>query len=125
MNTAELFDLVEAHRDLEGVGIVAEKGHDDAAIILHRPSNIATRVPVSALPQLTVEQLLPILTMERDPNSLIHMSRVCGYFSRLGSWNRSKMGELKDRISGSYGMGAERTPETREAAVAVAASYSS
>jgi ribonucleoside-triphosphate reductase len=32
------------------------------------------------------------------------MTRVVGYFSRIHNWNRSKIGELKDRRHGSYGL---------------------
>jgi ribonucleoside-triphosphate reductase len=30
------------------------------------------------------------------------MTRVVGYFSRVETWNRSKIGELKDRNKGNY-----------------------
>lgn len=35
---------------------------------------------------------------------LVYMSRVCGYYSRIGEWNKSKLGELKDRQKGNYGL---------------------
>ena len=35
---------------------------------------------------------------------VVHMSRVCGYFSRLSNWNPSKRGELKDRQKGNYSL---------------------
>lgn len=30
------------------------------------------------------------------------MSRVVGYFARIGNWNKSKLGELEDRHKGAY-----------------------
>jgi hypothetical protein len=33
-----------------------------------------------------------------------HLTRIVGYFSRVHNWNKSKLGELKDRRSGSYGV---------------------
>ncbi|MHC4789697.1 MAG: anaerobic ribonucleoside-triphosphate reductase, partial [Planctomycetota bacterium] len=30
------------------------------------------------------------------------MTRVVGYFSRIPNWNKSKVGELKDRRRGNY-----------------------
>jgi anaerobic ribonucleoside-triphosphate reductase len=40
----------------------------------------------------------------------MHMTRVVGYYSRTQNWNKSKLGELKDRHQGDYGIrGAEST----------------
>ena len=30
------------------------------------------------------------------------VTRIVGYFSRVGNWNKSKLGELKDRHAGDY-----------------------
>jgi hypothetical protein len=30
------------------------------------------------------------------------MTRIVGYYSRVSNWNKSKIGELKDRQEGSY-----------------------
>ncbi len=35
------------------------------------------------------------------PN-LTHMTRIVGYYSRVNNWNKSKIGELKDRCAGDY-----------------------
>ena len=35
-----------------------------------------------------------------------HMTRIVGYFSNTKNWNQSKIGELKDRHKGDYGVGA-------------------
>ena len=35
------------------------------------------------------------------PN-LTHMTRIVGYYSRVNNWNKSKLGELKDRHAGDY-----------------------
>ena len=31
-----------------------------------------------------------------------HITRIVGYFSRVENWNKSKIGELKDRHQGDY-----------------------
>ena len=33
-----------------------------------------------------------------------HMTRIVGYFSNTRNWNQSKIGELKDRHKGNYGV---------------------
>jgi ribonucleoside-triphosphate reductase len=30
------------------------------------------------------------------------VTRIVGYFSRVANWNKSKLGELKDRHRGNY-----------------------
>jgi hypothetical protein len=37
------------------------------------------------------------------PN-LTHMTRIAGYYSRVNNWNKSKLGELKDRHVGDYSL---------------------
>jgi len=34
-----------------------------------------------------------------------HLTRIVGYFSRVENWNKSKLGELKDRHRGDYKVG--------------------
>ena len=38
--------------------------------------------------------------------NITRMSRIVGYYSRIDNWNPSKIGELKDRRRGEYGIGA-------------------
>ena len=42
-----------------------------------------------------------------DGRNVYHMSRVVGYLSRIENWNSGKIGELKDRRRGRYGVVAE------------------
>ena len=48
--------------------------------------------------KLESDQLLKRL----KSHDVYHMSRVVGYFARIGNWNNSKLGELKDRQAGNY-----------------------
>ncbi|MCD6220422.1 anaerobic ribonucleoside-triphosphate reductase, partial [Candidatus Calescamantes bacterium] len=34
------------------------------------------------------------------------ITRIVGYFSRVNNWNKSKIGELKDRQKGNYSLNA-------------------
>jgi len=40
-----------------------------------------------------------------NSENVFGMTRVVGYFSRIDNWNKSKIGELKDRHRGSYTLG--------------------
>ena len=48
--------------------------------------------------KLDKDQLLKRL----KSHDVYHMSRVVGYFARIGNWNNSKLGELADRQAGDY-----------------------
>jgi len=36
--------------------------------------------------------------------NISHITRIVGYYSRIENWNKSKIGELKDRQKGKYGV---------------------
>lgn len=36
------------------------------------------------------------------------MTRIVGYYSRMSNWNKSKIGELRDRNQGNYKVGNEK-----------------
>ena len=48
------------------------------------------------------------------------MTRIVGYFSRIANWNKSKLGELKDRERGNYSV-TGAVPPVRPAEVGTAA----
>jgi ribonucleoside-triphosphate reductase len=48
------------------------------------------------------------------------ITRIVGYFSRVSNWNKSKLGELKDRQKGNYAVGTA-FPPVRVAEIGTAA----
>ena len=117
MKVMELFDEVEAHTELEGVGVGEHEG-SNTVIVKHKPSSIITSVKVEALADFDWPTLESVLTCKTDPINLNHMTRVVGYFSRVGNFNQSKVGELKARIKGQYAVeGSQTSKEERLAAV--------
>jgi len=55
-----------------------------------------------------------------DSRDVYGMTRIVGYFSRISNWNKSKLGELKDRHGGNYSvMGV--VPPMRSAEIGTAA----
>ena len=93
-----------------GVGMEWAEGQHDGAqgVFLHWPNpndpddDECSFIPLADLPHMEWDPLY--LTVVHGRN-VRHVSRVVGYFSRIGNWNRSKHGELKDRQRGDYGMG--------------------
>ncbi len=47
-------------------------------------------------------EFVKIMQTERSPIILNGITRIVGYFSRVNNWNRSKIGELRDRRKGEY-----------------------
>jgi hypothetical protein len=37
-----------------------------------------------------------------NSHNVSHLTRIVGYYSRVHNWNKSKLGELKDRQKGEY-----------------------
>jgi hypothetical protein len=70
--------------------------------VKHKPTGLVTQLPAGAVEKVGWDELYPIFTGERDPQVLKHMTRVVGYYSRTENWNKSKIGELKDRHKGNY-----------------------
>lgn len=103
MEMLQFFDMVEQHPELEGVGVDAEcKDRNPGIIIRHAKSGLITRIPAAAVEAADWGILEEVLTGQREPQVLQHMTRVVGYFSRVENWNKSKVGELKDRQKGDY-----------------------
>jgi ribonucleoside-triphosphate reductase len=42
------------------------------------------------------------------------MTRIVGYYSRINNWNKSKLGELKDRHLGNYSVNGAFLPVAEE-----------
>lgn len=111
MDLTTFFDTVGEHPELRGVGIDRESHETPGVIVEHVPSGMATRLPVAAVEGAEWPVLEEILLGRRDPVVLQHMTRVVGYYSRIQNWNKSKLGELKDRHRGSYGVPVEAEAE--------------
>lgn len=50
------------------------------------------------------KEFVKVMMGERSPMILSGVTRIVGYFSRVNNWNRSKIGELRDRRKGVYGV---------------------
>ncbi len=51
-----------------------------------------------------------------DSTDVYGVTRIVGYYSRVNNWNKSKLGELKDRHGGNYALGAVPASEVTEPA---------
>lgn len=102
MEMSEFFDKIEQSKGFEGIGVDTCENSNPGVIIKYKPTNLITRIPAAAIEEVEWSVLEDILTGKREPQVLQHMTRVVGYFSRVENWNKSKVGELKDRQKGDY-----------------------
>ena len=103
MEMTQFYDMIEQHPELQGLGVDAECADRQPGVIVKYTKNgLMTRLPVAAIEAVEWDILEDVLTGKREPQVLQHMTRVVGYFSRVENWNKSKVGELKDRQKGNY-----------------------
>lgn len=50
-------------------------------------------------------QFIEVITQQRKPIVLNGITRIVGYYSRVNNWNKSKVGELRDRYQQNYALG--------------------
>ncbi len=50
------------------------------------------------------QEFIQVIQNDRKPIVLNGITRIVGYYSRVNNWNKSKVGELRDRAKGSYGL---------------------
>ncbi len=55
------------------------------------------------------QQFVDVITGARNPVVCEGVTRIVGYYSRTQNWNKSKIGELRDRQHGQYGTGKHQT----------------
>ncbi|MCP4253853.1 MAG: hypothetical protein GY775_10665 [Candidatus Scalindua sp.] len=50
------------------------------------------------------QEFVNVIQTDRAAIVLNGITRSVGYYSRVNNWNKSKVGELRDRAKGSYGL---------------------
>jgi len=103
MDLHAFFENVQNDTELKGIAICELNGSGEMAFIVeHTPTKYQTKLPFGTVEECDWANLRPVIAGEREPNVLYHMARIVGYYSRVENWNRSKLGELRDRHRGSY-----------------------
>ena len=103
MQMLEFFTTVEQHPDFTGIAIDTNcEQRNPGVVVKYVKTGLMTRIPVAAIEAAEWSILEDVLSGRREPQVLQHMTRVVGYFSRVENWNKSKIGELKDRQKGNY-----------------------
>src|SRR4030067_304165 len=107
-----LVDAVEAEKELMIDGIMQD-GDTEGLKILHLQRKEAYFVPLDLAITTPARDLVRALTTGEN-EILRGYTRIVGYYSRVGSWNISKLSELKDRAKGNYWEGNRTAVESTE-----------
>jgi len=105
MKIIEFYEAVENDPELIGRNIIEAEELDETKFVLSNTRDdysTTFQLPVIRENQWTVLRKLALGELEIQP--LAVMTRIVGYFSIVSNWNKSKMGELKDRRLGNYGV---------------------
>ncbi len=62
-------------------------------------------LPVSVVLNDTTDRVMAVLHGDKSAIPMHNVTRIVGYYSRVHNWNKSKIGELRDRQHGQYGTG--------------------
>jgi hypothetical protein len=116
--TLEVFvDAVELHSDLEVLGTNEVEGQSVFVLRNHRKSEgqegAYLEISVAEVIKLIgderkitsyekAEEIIAKLILDKPEIVLHGVSRIVGYYSRVTAWNKSKVGELRDRAKGEY-----------------------
>lgn len=71
--------------------------------VLNHKTQDAVEVEIDTVVKTPLEILIPAL-VSGEYIKLYGVTRIVGYYSRIHNWNKSKIGELKDRHMGNYGV---------------------
>ncbi len=123
-NLNRFCDAIERDLDLEIAGtnaqiIIEEKYWEPDSLFMIRNKQIQencygayVKIPVIEVMNMpakgSMHDLLLKIKGEKNPRSLENITRIVGYYSRVNNWNKSKIGELRDRANGRYGLTNEK-----------------
>ena len=103
MELTEFHERIEAAPEFACACVSEEENPEqDYFVIKNTRTGDTYRAMVSAVLENEWKDIEEVLSGKREGNILKHMSRIVGYYSRIENWNKSKIGELKDRHLGNY-----------------------
>lgn len=118
-NIMRFVEAVEKDGDLELVGtnadeVIADTVYKPDSLFILRDTSV-NEEEEGAYPKQTVREVMDKCTTSERAERLLEMikgnknsvvlhgvTRIVGYYSRANNWNKSKIGELRDRGAGTY-----------------------
>ncbi len=95
--------------------IIASESHDDGDLLIVKDlekadGEFGVYLEISVNEIMKIEnfddavEFLRVMRGDRESIVLEGVTRIVGYYSRVNNWNSSKIGELRDRGKGMYGV---------------------
>ncbi|GAB63077.1 MAG: hypothetical protein DWB56_06845 [Candidatus Jettenia sp.] len=104
----ETVELMNDVLEIDGISIDNEPCQEiterSRIKILNHKREDAVEVEIDTIIKTPLEILIPSL-ITGETEKLIGVTRIVGYYSRVQNWNKSKIGELRDRHKGNYAVG--------------------
>ena len=107
MTLHDFFFSVEDDPQLRGLDmVIGDSPEDDTVVVeeLVTGQKWTTQIHVKAILTDNWNRLRSLMVGTYPPNPLVFVTRIVGYFSEVSNWNKSKLGELKDRRRGNYSL---------------------
>ncbi len=112
-NALQLFvEEVALSSDLEIIGTATPKAEEVFVLRDHSKEEgiegAYVEVAISEIVKKATDydkamEFVSVIENKRAPIVLNGVTRIVGYYSRVNNWNKSKVGELRDRAKGNYG----------------------
>ncbi len=118
-NISIFIEAVELSSDLEIIGTAfpsdADNGKNEEVFVIRDYSKTEgiegayVEVSIDEVAQKVTDsdkaqELIRVIQNDRSSIVLNGITRIVGYYSRVNNWNKSKVGELRDRAKGTYGL---------------------
>ena len=104
MKLEDFIKSVHEHPTLRCEGLSMADRPEEDFIAVRDSAGMKFEVLVMTVGEQTWPVLESILTGRRRAIIMDHVSRIVGYYSKVKNWNKSKLGELRDRQAGDYGL---------------------
>ncbi len=113
-------DILGYEIDDEGSDIlVIENSNIDCGIEGHQCTVEVSEIFAKITDCKGAQEFVDVINADRSPLVCMGVTRIVGYYSRTANWNKSKIGELRDRQAGQYGTGKHHTEHKDETLQAV------
>jgi hypothetical protein len=109
VNEIESYDNLEIVAEVEGGGcegsdvLVIENREFTEGVEGHQITVELPEIFAKCRDIKQAKRFAAVVNCEEDPIKLHGITRIVGYYSRVTNWNKSKIGELRDRQKGQYG----------------------
>lgn len=131
MNSLDLFvNEADRYSNLEIICYEPEASCNGSDLLVIENSNVpkdveghqvTVEVPeifAKCVDEKSAKRFLEVVNCDANPIACEGVTRIVGYYSRVNNWNKSKIGELRDRQGEFYTLGGE-APKHEKARLAL------